>query len=269
MTAKVAEKLDGGDIRRFWTEQARRFGRSPQVSWSDIPVIDLELREILKHVADGDRVLDAGCASGFTTVRLAEKRDIRIRGVDYIPEMIDEAHLRLAAEPASLVNRVEFGVGDITALREPTASFDKVVVIRVLINLGEWSVQLKALRECGRVIRRGGLLLLSEATLGGWGNLNRFRREWGLPDIGMPAFNNYLDEDLLLTAAASEWDVLEVSNFASTYYVGTRVLKPLLARVTAPGMDVGDPGMEWNRWCAQLPAFGDYGTQKLFVLRRR
>jgi hypothetical protein len=26
--------------------------------------------------------------------------------------------------------------------------------------------------------------------------------------------------------------------------------------------------MEWNRWFAQLPAWGDYGTQKLFVFRK-
>ena len=28
-------------------------------------------------------------------------------------------------------------------------------------------------------------------------------------------------------------------------------------------------GQEWNRWFAQIPAAGDYGTQKLFVFRKR
>lgn len=28
------------------------------------------------------------------------------------------------------------------------------------------------------------------------------------------------------------------------------------------------PNMEWNRWFAQLPSWGDYGTQKLFVFRK-
>ena len=27
-------------------------------------------------------------------------------------------------------------------------------------------------------------------------------------------------------------------------------------------------GMEWNRWFAQLPAAGDYGTQKLMIFRK-
>ena len=61
----------------------------------------------------------------------------------------------------------------------------------------------------------------------------------------------------------------EMVNFASTYFVGTRVIKPLLARLLGQEAKVADPGMHWNRWFASLPATGDYGTQKLFVLRKR
>jgi hypothetical protein len=62
---------------------------------------------------------------------------------------------------------------------------------------------------------------------------------------------------------------VELVDFASTYYVGSRVLKPLLAQATGTLVDVADPMSEWNRWLASLPAAGDYGTQKLFVFRRR
>jgi hypothetical protein len=47
------------------------------------------------------------------------------------------------------------------------------------------------------------------------------------------------------------------------------VLKPLLARATGLNVDAADPLMEWNRWFASLPPAGDYGTQKLFVFRKR
>ena len=33
-------------------------------------------------------------------------------------------------------------------------------------------------------------------------------------------------------------------------------------------IDPRDPQTEWNRLCALLPAWGDHGTQKLFVLRK-
>jgi ubiquinone/menaquinone biosynthesis C-methylase UbiE len=265
----VAERFGLEEIRRFWTDQALRHGSSPAASWSDLPVLDLEVREIARHLADGQRVLDVGCANGHSTVRLAASHDLSVRGLDVIPEMIAQARQRLASLPAELARRVAFDVGDVTALDEPPESYDRVVVIRVLINLETWERQAAALGQCARVLRPGGLLLLSEATRQGWTALNRFRREWGLPDIPMPAFNNYVDQELLVAAASPDWDVVEVSDFASSYYVATRVVKPLLARAAPVAVDVANPLMEWNRWASLLPAAGDYGTQKLFVLRKR
>ena len=69
------------------------------------------------------------------------------------------------------------------------------IVFLVLINLGHWDRQLSGLRECIRVLKSGGLLLLSEATLQRWCRLNALRAEWGLEDIPMPPFNQYLDQD--------------------------------------------------------------------------
>jgi SAM-dependent methyltransferase len=154
-------------------------------------------------------------------------------------------------------------------MNEPDEKYDKVIVIRVIINLGEWSNQLKALRQCARVLKPGGLLLLSEATLQGWRQMNKFRCEWGLPEIPMPPFNKYLDERRVIESLAPQLELAELSNFSSTYFVGTRVIKPLLARAFGGNINVADPEMEWNRFFSQLPAFGDYGTQKLFGFRKR
>jgi ubiquinone/menaquinone biosynthesis C-methylase UbiE len=267
----MTEKFTLEQIREFWTQQSRAHQLSPAASWSDRMVIEMEIREVLQRLADGDRVIDVGCGNGYSTVQLALQKRIAIRGLDYAPEMIEQARRRLA-DPGlieRLPGTVEFAVGDITALRERSATYDKVVVIRVLINLGNWSNQLQALQECVRVLKPGGVLLLSEATLQGWQRMNDFRREWGLPDIPMPPFNQYLDEEQVISAMTPLLDLVELVNFASTYYVGTRVLKPLLTQALGAAVDVTAPDMEWNRWFAQLPACGDYGTQKLFVFRRR
>ena len=250
-------------------QQARVHGQAPTASWSDVHVIELEIREIVKYLRDGDRVLDVGCANGYSTVQFASRRKIYIRGVDYIPEMIVNAQQRLEGLKGKLLGDVEFAVGDIRQLAEPAAAYDKVVVIRVLINLADWETQKQALQTCGRMLKPGGLLLLSEATLQGWQRLNSFRREWGLPDIPMPPFNLYLDQEKVTAAAAPEMELLEIVNFASSYFVGTRVLKPLLDQALGGRVNVADPNMEWNRWCAALPPCGDYGTQKLFIFRRR
>jgi len=264
----VTEKFSLEEIRQFWTQQSLQHGQSPAASWSDQMAIELEIRELVKRLEDGDRVLDAGCGNGYSTFQFASQKRIRIRGLDYIPEMIEQARRRLSEFDNRLVGTVEFDVGDITALNEPTGAYDKVIVIRVIINLREWDLQLKALRECARVLKRGGMLLLSEATLQGWNRLNTFRREFGLPDIPMPPFNQYVDQNQVIRAVAPELQLVELADFSSTYYVGTRVLKPLLIQALGAKIDVADPNMEWNRWFAQLPAWGDYGVQKLFVFRK-
>src|SRR5207245_1637314 len=115
---------------------------------------------------------------------------------------------------------------------------------------------------CVRVLKPGGLLLLSEATVQGWKSLNLMRHEFGLPPIPVPAFNEYLDEEAVVAAVEPELELEAITDFASTYYVGTRVLKPLIALMLEERgvrLDVADPNSQWNRWCAQLPAFGDYG----------
>src|SRR5258707_7513406 len=159
-------------IRTFWTEQARAHGQAAAASWSDFRVMDMEVREIVKRLSDGDRVLDIGCANGFSTLQFASQRHINVRGLDYIPEMIEQARLRLRGVGDGLRGRVEYAQGDITALREPSTTYDKVITIRVLINLRSWDRQLLALRECARVLKNGGTLLVSEATVQGWKRLN-------------------------------------------------------------------------------------------------
>jgi undecaprenyl-phosphate 4-deoxy-4-formamido-L-arabinose transferase len=277
--AAVARRVEGHpsatsrysieEIRRFWGEQAVTHRQSPDASWSDRMAIELEIQQLLEHIQDGDRVLDIGCANGYSTLRLASRRAIEILGLDYIPEMVEQARARLEAERHSLTGRVVFDVGDITALDRPAGAFDKVIVIRVLISLRTWDNQVKGLTEALRMLKPGGTLLLSEATRQGWERLNGFRREWGLPDIPMPSFNEYLDLDRVIEAARPHADLVDVVHFASTYYVMTRVLKPLLIEALGRPIDVADPGMEWNRFAAQLPPGGDYGVQQLMIFRKR
>jgi len=255
------------EIRAYWEAQAALHADRPDASWSDVRVLELEVAAIAQRLADGARVLDVGCANGWSTLRLAAQRDVSIRGLDYVPAMVEAA--RASHERSQPERPVEFDIGNMLALDEADESYDAVVSIRVVINLGSWEHQLRGLSECVRVLRPGGVFLLSEATLQGWERLNRLRREWGLDDIPMPGFNTYLDVNQVIDALADRCDLEELVDFASTYYVGTRVLKPLLARATGAPVDVADPLSEWNRWFASLPPAGDYGTQKLFVFRKR
>jgi SAM-dependent methyltransferase len=231
--------------------------------------MEMEVRSVLSYLQDGDRVLDVGCANGWSTIQFASQRRVSIRGLDYIPDMIALARQRLETNRAHLKGDVEFDVGNILELQEPDSAYDKVIVIRVLINLGNWENQIRGIRECARVLRPGGLLMMSEATVQGWERLNSFRREWKLAAIPMPPFNEYLDQQRVIDELPADLEFVDVVNFASTYYVASRLLKPLLASLAEGGIDVSNPEMEWNRFWSMAPAIGDYGTQKLLLFRKR
>jgi ubiquinone/menaquinone biosynthesis C-methylase UbiE len=262
-------KLNEDEIREYWRNQAINFGEDHRASWTDLHAINLEIAEISRRLCDHSRVIDIGCANGLSTINYAQRFNIDIKGVDYIPEMIAAASDHLSTQAAHLMGAVSFEVGDITALNEPDGYYDTAIVTRVIINLAERDKQIGGIREAARTLKSGGTLLLSEATREGLQRLNSFRLEWGLQPIPEPPFNNYVDEELVRSAAPDLLDLLEISNFASTYFVGTRVLKPLLAAVTGNRVDSARAEMEWNRFFSLLPAAGDYGTQKLFVFRRK
>lgn len=264
----MAKKLNIAEIKKYWTRQALEYAQSSSASWSDRMAIELEIKEIIKYLAAGDNVLDIGCGNGYSTMQFAVSRQIKIKGVDYVSEMIKQARLRVKKLPVKFRKTIDFDIKDMTALKEQSETYDKVIVIRTVINLGTWNCQLKGLKECARVLKSGGMLLLSEATLQGWRKLNKTRREFGLPNITMPFFNLYLDQEKIIKALSPYLQLVNIVNFSSTYYIGTRLLKPLSVKLGVTKVDTTDPDTEWNRWFAQLPSFGDYGIQKLFIFRK-
>ena len=176
----MSQKLTLEEIRDFWRRQAAQHGQSPTVSWSDRRVIEMEIRALVRRLADGDRVLDVGCANGYSTVQLASQRAIDIRGLDYLPEMIEYARASLQSLSSPIPGKVDFGVGSIMAIPEPSSTYDKVISIRVVTNLGEWSNQRIALCECARVLKPGGEIVLMN-RVGADSGARRFLEHWLAP----------------------------------------------------------------------------------------
>jgi ubiquinone/menaquinone biosynthesis C-methylase UbiE len=101
-------------------------------------------------------VLDAGCGTGYGCALLAEHGGARhCLGVDISEEAVAEARAAHGSD-----ERLEFEVGDVTALALPDASVDVVTCFETIEHVtGE--AQRLLLGECARVLRPGGALLLS------------------------------------------------------------------------------------------------------------
>ena len=108
----------------------------------------------------GERVLDVACGSG-TAALVAERRYCEVTGIDYVPELIEQATARAAANGQS----VDFRVGDAQDLPFPDDSFD---VILSVYGVQFAPDQEQAARELLRVCKPGGRIGLAGPIPEGW-----------------------------------------------------------------------------------------------------
>ena len=235
---------------QYWLDRAKLRCDDYRSSWSDKYMIEKETREISSWLEPTDTVLDVGCNNGWSTAQWASRVD-SVRGIDNVTGFLEIADSRG-------IPNATFNKDDVTHLSEPSNAYDIVISVRTIINVGEWEAQCLALSECVRVLKRGGLLLLSEATLQGWRKLNLFREEYKLEPIPMPDFNHYLCIDEVQKYLAPSCRKLAIKDFSSSYYVGTRVFNPIL-------MGYSNPLSQSNEWWSLQPSIGDWGIQKLMV----
>jgi ubiquinone/menaquinone biosynthesis C-methylase UbiE len=262
---KAAETLpqDLQAIRDHWERRGRKYGLSPSASWVDETMLHREGIILSKYIRDGDRVLDAGCANGYTTLQLARLRTLDITGVDYAQSMIEYANANLG-RAGFLKSNVNFKVDNFLNLDFPNNTFDKVFTKRCMINLGSPEHQKQAALEAWRVLKPGGLFLVSEVTVQSSNKLNALREKLGLETMTPLWHNCYIDEPDFLDFTSDYFDLKKIRRFSSTYYVMTWALYPFFVRHGQRNY------RNWfHRMSAQMPQVGDWGLQKLFVLQKK
>lgn len=125
-----------------------------------------ELHALADMIPNGSRVLDIGCGNGRIYQILRDKA-IDYEGLDASPNLIAHAR-RLNADVLA-----RFSVGSMLALPFPDASFDVALAIASLHHVPSAAYRLRALGEASRVLKPGGLLLMTNWNL--W-CLHYFRR---------------------------------------------------------------------------------------------
>ena len=104
-------------------------------------------------VRSGQKVLDVATGSGNTAISAA-RRFCEATGIDYVPNLIEQAKQRAAAEGLD----VAFEVGDAENLPYPSASFD---VVLSTVGVMFTPDQEKAAQELLRVCKPGGKIGLA------------------------------------------------------------------------------------------------------------
>lgn len=117
-------------------------------------------------VHSGQKVLDVATGSGNTAISAA-RRYCDVTGIDYVPELIEQAKERAGAERLEIT----FEVGDAENLPYPDASFD---VVLSTVGVMFAPNQEKTASELLRVCKLGGKIGLANWTPDGFiGNMFR------------------------------------------------------------------------------------------------
>lgn len=103
-------------------------------------------------------VLDAGCGTGLTALRIAEQHPgCKVYGIDLSPKMIEAARRNAAERGLDL----DLRVGSIVDLPYPDAAFD-VVLTNIVFHHLDMAEKRQAVAEIARVLKPGGRYVSAE-----------------------------------------------------------------------------------------------------------
>ena len=194
--AQARERLDGrgerGLAQEFWAVRAEGY---EQLEWASRKGY-LEVFVAAGGFRPADRVLDVGTGTGIVA-RAVSPSVAEVVGIDVSSGMMAHAW-------ASRVANEVFEEGEIRDLRFPDNWFDKVTARMIFHHLIEGGDQ--AMRECYRVLKPGGVMVLSEGvppdrSLGDW-----YTRMFALKEDRLTVF----EEDLVALMESGGFGVEKV-----------------------------------------------------------
>ena len=244
-----------------YREEARKHGLSAASTMDDETIRHRELAMILEHL-EGHTILDVGCGNGYTISELHKVfHDKFFTGIDASREMIE------LCESRRLTQNVFFDLRNIADFQcMPTLSdvFDFVYSERCLTNLENWGEQWAAIQQIHRILKPKGKFLLIECFTDGLENLNRARKECGLPVLKSKPWNHYIDKDVFVGAVGQLFNLLPCqSNFLSSHYFVSRVLHALVTK----GKQIKNT--EFVKFFSYLPPMGNYSPLQAFLLEKK
>lgn len=135
---------------RFWDKMARKYAAHPI---ADEAGYEASLRRTSELLTESDQVLEIGCGTGTTALRLAP-RVRHLHATDVSSQMVAFAQEKLAATPMA---QLDFAVLDAAgAARQAPQAYDVVLAFNVLHLLPDLDGGLDAVWQA---LRPGGLFL--------------------------------------------------------------------------------------------------------------
>ena len=257
-------------IRSYWDEQAKSEVVHPRATTPDYWVRELEinhLSEILRELDSQITILDIGCGNGYSTLELLRRfPGNRYVGGDFSPEMIAAALKAAEGLPDDIRGQIAFEELDVLHLTDRyKEQFDLVISDRCLINLPTRELQWLALHEIAGALKSKGHFVAIENFMDGQERLNDLRLEFELDPLEVRWHNLFFEESQFLKQCEQDFELIQLSDISSTYYLVTRVLYSRLCKMEGRAPDYDHPIYSI---ASRLPPFGNLGPIKLAHMKR-
>lgn len=242
------------DMLNFWSDRVGRHGINAKSNTKDVWLREVEIAEVMKVLEcyKPSRVLDFGCANGYTTQRLAKAYpDIVFVGVDINKDMI------VAANRITLPSNLSFKCGDLL-VDNIGCDFDLVIAIRVFQNIESIEKQIRVFNKIHDLLVVEGHLYFIESYADGYEQINQDRGTLGLPPLPIHSHLTLLTEKFDLSVEKI-LTLLEKGSPSSAYYLITRLIYSKLANMNNENINYDHP---LHQIAALVPQIGEYGPEK-------
>jgi ubiquinone/menaquinone biosynthesis C-methylase UbiE len=132
---------------------SEHFSKTRKAQWYSVSAL------IEQYISPGQTVLDLGCGNG-RIADLTSEIKARYTGMDVAPQMIEIAKQLHPDLPFAVGSIVETGFAD--------ASFDHVLMIASFHHVPSHEMRVEALQEVYRILKPGGIVIMSNWNLHQW-----------------------------------------------------------------------------------------------------
>lgn len=192
------------------------------ISLKDLNLQLLERKVIIEFIKKSNKSIlkDIGCGDGGDTVYFSQYVD-QVYAYDYSTAMIEKASKNLNSIDSVYLDKLDI-IND-----KLVQESDLVVAKRMLINLGSFENQKKAIKKIADSIEKDGYFIMLETSIDGLISLNDYRNKFDLEPIPEP-FHNTLFKLDDLKLFLEKYFIIEDVKYFSTYFFLTRVYNLLL-----------------------------------------
>ena len=180
---KNNKMVGNSDIAEFFDEMSQERNKKIQAN----PIVEYEQNVRTATVLDflspgqGEKILDIGCGNARDISYMVEQ-GAQVIGVDISEGMVAEAKMDLEKHG---YENITLESGDATQMSYADGEFDKVLCSEVIEHIPDAE---KALDEMWRVLKPGGILILSTPNPNSWYGFDRYvvwervlRKKWHHP----------------------------------------------------------------------------------------